>query len=41
MTSVTTSKPDRVSRADREAARWVADQQSGLLDDAGSAVLSV
>lgn len=39
MTSVTTSKPDRVSRADREAARWVADQQSGLLDDAGSAHL--
>lgn len=39
MKSVTTSKPDRVSRADREAARWVADQQSGLLDDAGSAHL--
>lgn len=41
MTFVTSSKPDRVSRADREAARWVADQQSGLLDDAGAAHLDV
>nr|WP_314434653.1 FecR domain-containing protein [uncultured Brevundimonas sp.] len=39
MTSVTPSKPDTVSRAEREAACWVADQQSGLLDDAGSAHL--
>lgn len=41
MTSALPPKPARVSRADREAARWVADQQSDLLDDAGAAHLKL